>query len=113
MRYERQLVLREWGSAGQAALEAARAELPCAGRELAVAERYLQAAGVPSVSGLSASAAARGEGGASNGVSPAGPGPFANALAALPWHAGAAREVGLGAAHAVDFLAATLREVRR
>jgi hypothetical protein len=40
-------------------------------------------------------------------------GPFASALAALPWHAEKAREVGLGAAHAVDFLAATLREVRR
>ncbi len=102
MRYERQLVLREWGSAGQAALEAARAELPCAGRELAVAERYLQAAGVSSVTGA---APIEGE--------PRGGGPFAHALEALPWHAGAAREVGLGAAHAVDFLAAALREARR
>ncbi len=108
MRYERQLVLREWGTAGQAALAASRAELPCAGREIAVAERYLQAAGVASVSSVNASAVARGEGG-----SPAGPGPFASALEALPWHAEEAREVGLGAAHAVDFLAATLREVRR
>ena len=110
MRYERQLVLREWGTAGQAALAASRAELPCAGRELAVAERYLHAAGVSAVTGVIETDA--------NGVNEAADharraGPFASALAALPWHAEEAREVGLGAAHAVDFLAATLREVRR
>lgn len=104
MRYERQLVLREWGSAGQAALEAARAEVPCAGVELAVAERYLQAAGVAAVSVA---------GGAGSEAPRASFGPFASALAGLTWHAEESRAVGLGAAHAVDFLATTLREVRR
>jgi hypothetical protein len=40
-------------------------------------------------------------------------GPFAAAMGALPWHTEAPREVGLGAAHALDFLATTLREVGR
>jgi hypothetical protein len=107
VRYERQLVLREWGTAGQAALEAARAELPCAGAELAVAERYLQAAGVAAVIG------APREGGDGAGAFGPAAGPFASALAGLPWHAEESRSVGLGAAYAVDFLATTLREVRR
>ena len=105
MRYERQLVLREWGTAGQAALEAAHAELPCEGEAFAVAARYLQAAGVSHVS-----AVAR----ASSSVPVASPeASFVAAMGALPWHADSAREVGIGAAHAVEFLATTLREVPR
>jgi hypothetical protein len=109
VRYERQLVLREWGTAGQAALEAAHAELPCEGEAFAVAARYLQAAGVSHVS-----AVAR----ASSSVPVASPeaspkASFVAAMGALPWHADSAREVGIGAAHAVEFLATTLREVPR
>lgn len=102
MRYERQLVLREWGTAGQAALEAACAELPCAGAELAVASRYLNAAGVTAVRGDVERAEREGP-----------KAPFADALASLPWHASSSREVGVGAAHAVDFIARTLRGARR
>ncbi len=102
MRYERQLVLREWGSAGQAVLAASHASLPCAGSAFAVAERYLRAAGVPSVEASATRA----------GAAPP-EGPFASALGALPWHAEGAREIGIGAAHAVDFLAAALHAVPR
>jgi hypothetical protein len=97
MKYERQLVLREWGSSGQAALEASHARLPCQGTALAVAERYLHAAGIADV--------AAAEVGSSRG-------PLAEAVIGLPWHSTRARDVGLGAACAVDFLAMTLREVR-
>jgi len=97
MKYERQLVLREWGSSGQAALEASRARLPCHGPALAVAERYLHAAGITNVAA------------ATDGASK---GPLAATVDALPWHSAGARVVGLGAACAVDFLATTLREAR-
>ncbi len=101
MRYERQIVLREWGTAGQVALETASAVIPCGGRSLDVAERYLHAAGVARVEGATS-------------VSPeARPSPFVASMIALPWHAPEARAVGLGAAHAVDFLTCTLREVPR
>jgi len=98
MKYERQLVLREWGTSGQAALEAAAGDLPCSCEAFVVAERYLHAAGVSSVREASADAPR---------------GPVTMAVDALPWHSSAARMVGAGAACAVDFLAETLREARR
>jgi hypothetical protein len=102
VRYERQLVLREWGTAGQAALEAASAVLACSGGAFAVAERYLQAAGIARVQSESREATA-----------PREVATFVASLESLPWHASEARTVGVGAAHAVDFLVRTLREAPR
>lgn len=97
MRYERQLILAEWGSRGQSAVEAATVQLPCAEPARAVAVRYLEAAGFGAVGDAPCTHARE----------------FERAVTALPWHASSARAVGLGAACAVDALVHTLREARR
>lgn len=112
MRFERQIVLREWGSAGQAALEASRAEIACADDAFVVAERYLHAAGVtevvaPVAAGASGPSVATGAGEQQVDA------PFVAAIEGLPWHAPASRAVGVGAAHALAFVARTLREASR
>lgn len=121
MRFERQIVLREWGSAGQAALEASRAEIACADDAFVVAERYLHAAGVTEVVAPVAPVApvAAGASGPSVATVATGAGerqvdaPFVAAVEGLPWHAPASRAVGVGAAHALAFVARTLREASR
>ena len=112
MRFERQIVLREWGSAGQAALEASRAEIACADDAFVVAERYLHAAGVtevvaPVAVGASVATVATVAGERQVDAS------FVAAVEGLPWHAPASRAVGVGAAHALAFVARTLREASR
>ncbi len=118
MRFERQIVLREWGSAGQAALEASRAEIACADDAFVVAERYLHAAGVTEVVAPVAPVAAGASGPSVATVATVAgerqvDAPFVAAVEGLPWHAPASRAVGVGAAHALAFVARTLREASR
>jgi hypothetical protein len=118
VRFERQIVLREWGSAGQAALEASRAEIACADDAFVVAERYLHAAGVTEVVAPVAPVAAGASGPSVATVATVAgerqvDAPFVAAVEGLPWHAPASRAVGVGAAHALAFVARTLREASR
>ena len=94
MRFERQIILKEWGSAGQALLSTTRAGLPCEGEAFAVAERYLHAAGVSAVEHDAVCTQPRS---------------LEAMIDALAWHSAPAKSVGVGAACAVDFLTTTLR----